>query len=146
MYNLAGHNAWGQAWQEIGNDPENEVIIITGTGSIWQGSDESGSRRRSEPTSDERVKIAFDAMKILENLIYGIDVPTIAAVNGPSPADTEFALACDITICTETATFLDPHYAAGVAPGDGLGSHLSGTSWYETSLVLHVHKQSNQCR
>lgn len=29
------HNAWGQAWPEIGNDPDNEVLILTGTGDQW---------------------------------------------------------------------------------------------------------------
>ena len=28
-------NVWHQAWAEIGNDPENEVVIITGTGERW---------------------------------------------------------------------------------------------------------------
>src|SRR5690349_12097875 len=26
---------WSQVWLDIGNDPENEVIIITGTGVRW---------------------------------------------------------------------------------------------------------------
>lgn len=32
QFGFAVHNAWGQAWQEIGNDPDNEVLILTGTG------------------------------------------------------------------------------------------------------------------
>jgi enoyl-CoA hydratase/carnithine racemase len=45
--------------------------------------------------------------------------PTIAAINGPSLAHIEFALLCDITLCSETATIMDPHFLTGVAPGDG---------------------------
>ncbi|HUR03223.1 MAG TPA: hypothetical protein VM347_11830 [Nonomuraea sp.] len=35
QFGFAVHNAWGQAWQEIGNDPGNEVLILTGTGDHW---------------------------------------------------------------------------------------------------------------
>ncbi|GAB3829875.1 enoyl-CoA hydratase/isomerase family protein [Dactylosporangium cerinum] len=61
----------------------------------------------------------YDATKLLENFIFGIDIPTIAAINGPSIAHTEFALLCDITLAAETATIIDPHLPTGVAPGDG---------------------------
>lgn len=60
-----------------------------------------------------------DATKLLENFIFGIGIPTIAAINGPSPGHTEFALLCDITLAAETATIIDPHLLAGTAPGDG---------------------------
>lgn len=36
-FDFAVHNAWAQAWQEVGNDPDNEVLIITGTGKQWLG-------------------------------------------------------------------------------------------------------------
>lgn len=49
----------------------------------------------------------------------GIDIPSIAAINGPSAAHTEFALLCDITLAAEAATIIDPHLLAGAAPGDG---------------------------
>jgi len=28
-------NVWSQAWWEIGNDPDNEVIVLTATGEDW---------------------------------------------------------------------------------------------------------------
>jgi enoyl-CoA hydratase/carnithine racemase len=80
-FDFAVHNAWPQVWQEVGNDPDNEVLIITGTGGQWLGTPER--------------------------------------INGPSPAHTEFALLCDITLAVETATIVDPHLLAGTAPGDG---------------------------
>jgi enoyl-CoA hydratase/carnithine racemase len=36
---------------------------------------------------------------------------------------TEIALLCDITLCTEDSTIIDPHFLTGVAPGNG--QHLS---------------------
>jgi enoyl-CoA hydratase/carnithine racemase len=123
------HNAWGQAWQEIGNDPDNEVLIITGTGDQWLGTPEAIA---ADP-ADEVAKLTsaplprdfayehgyYDATKLVENFIFGIDIPTIAAINGPGIAHTEFALLSDITLATETAIVIDPHLLAGTAPGDG---------------------------
>jgi enoyl-CoA hydratase/carnithine racemase len=119
---MGGHNALGQAWQEIGNDPDNHVIILTGTGDQWMTADLGA--HFDEPANErppvETAEAFSDARRLLEQLIFSIDVPTIAAVNGPG-LHTEFALACDLTICTEDTAFLDGHFAAAMAPGDGQG-------------------------
>ncbi|CAM4257021.1 Enoyl-CoA hydratase/isomerase family protein [Paenibacillus macerans] len=60
-----------------------------------------------------------NAIFVLENLIFCIDIPTIGAVNGPG-THCELATLCDITICTEDADFFDPHYLGGTPPGDGM--------------------------
>jgi enoyl-CoA hydratase/carnithine racemase len=130
VHGWPGHNAWGQVWQEIGNDPENEVIIIAGSGDDWFTSDPGNSTPMHDLPSNELAAVAYDAVKVLENLIFAIDVPTIAAINGPAPAHAEFALACDITLCSDTAKIVDPHFLVGAAPGDGLGltfQELMGT-------------------
>jgi enoyl-CoA hydratase/carnithine racemase len=128
-FDFAVHNAWAQAWQEIGNDPDNEVLILTGTGSQWLGvpetlaADPAGAadalRKGRRPRDFTYEHVYYDATKLVENFVFGIDIPTIAAINGPSVAHTEFALLCDITLAVETATIIDPHLLAGVAPGDG---------------------------
>ncbi|MCX4091259.1 enoyl-CoA hydratase/isomerase family protein [Nocardia sp. alder85J] len=128
QFGFATHNAWGQAWQEIGNDPDNEVLILTGTGDQWIATD---GRKPADRDLKDIVPVApppsfsyehtyYDATKLLENMVFGIDIPTIAAINGPSPAHTEFGLLCDITLAAEHTTILDPHFPTGVAPGDGL--------------------------
>jgi enoyl-CoA hydratase/carnithine racemase len=133
-FNFAVHNAWAQAWQEIGNDPDNEVLILTGTGDHWLtlpatsaqpgGDGDAGAQtrkllREARPKDFAYEHTYYDAVKLLENFVFGIDIPTIAAINGPSIAHTEFALLCDITLAAETATIVDPHLLTGVAPGDG---------------------------
>jgi enoyl-CoA hydratase/carnithine racemase len=119
---MAGHNALGQAWQEIGNDPENQVVIVTGTGDQWMVTDIAKhlSAIEDHRSPDEHAKGFYDARKILENLVFCIDVPTIAAINAPG-AHTEFALACDITLCGQDTVMFDAHFVAGIAPGDGQG-------------------------
>lgn len=127
-FNFAVHNAWAQAWQEVGNDPENEVLILTGTGEHWLAfadaaltPDELRALVPAERPRDFAYEHTYyDATKLVENFVFGIDIPTIAAINGPSLAHTEFALMCDITLCAQDATIMDPHFLTGVAPGDGL--------------------------
>jgi enoyl-CoA hydratase/carnithine racemase len=124
----ASHNAWGQAWQEVGNDPENEVLILTGTGEVWFDAPRSAAAQY-ERTSADIGKMYGDAVKLLENFVFGVDIPTIAAVNGPG-LHTEVALACDITLCAEDTQFFDPHFLLSTAPGDGQGltfQELMGT-------------------
>jgi hypothetical protein len=35
IHNWAAHNAWNRVWQDVGNDSENQVLILTATGDTW---------------------------------------------------------------------------------------------------------------
>jgi enoyl-CoA hydratase/carnithine racemase len=115
----ASHNAWGQVFREVGNDPENEVLILTGTGDKWFDGLRSGGAL-AERTPAEIARTYEDAQKLVENFVFGVDIPTIAAINGPG-LHTELALACDLTLCTEDTQFFDPHFLLSTPPGDGQG-------------------------
>jgi enoyl-CoA hydratase/carnithine racemase len=57
---------------------------------------------------------------MLQNIL-DIQVPMIAAINGPVTVHSEYALLCDIVIASEDAYFQDVvHPAFGIVPGDGL--------------------------
>jgi 6-oxocamphor hydrolase len=61
-----------------------------------------------------------DNKHLLMNLL-DIEVPIIAAVNGPALIHAEIAVLSDIVIATENAEFQDaPHFPNGVVPGDGV--------------------------
>jgi enoyl-CoA hydratase/carnithine racemase len=50
-----------------------------------------------------------------------IEVPMIAAVNGPALIHAELAVLCDIVIASDNAAFQDaPHFPNGIVPGDGV--------------------------
>ena len=123
MYGLPIHNAWSQLWLDIGNDPDNEVLIFSGTGDKWiAGFDpEFATQSLDELPADAFYdQIYSDATKLLEAFIFNIDIPTIACING-SGLHTEFALLCDITLCAEHAELFDPHFKFNLVPGDGQG-------------------------
>jgi enoyl-CoA hydratase/carnithine racemase len=123
MYGLPIHNAWSQLWLDIGNDPDNEVLIFSGTGDKWiAGFDPDFAAQSLDemPADAFYDQIYADATKLLEAFIFNIDIPTIACING-SGLHTEFALLCDITLCAEHAELFDPHFRFNLVPGDGQG-------------------------
>jgi len=123
MYGLPIHNAWSQLWLDIGNDPDNEVLIFSGTGDKWIGGFDPQFAAQSlheMPADAFYDQIYSDATKLLEAFIFNIDIPTIACINGPG-LHTEFALLCDITLCAEHAELFDPHFQFHLVPGDGQG-------------------------
>jgi enoyl-CoA hydratase/carnithine racemase len=53
--------------------------------------------------------------------ILDIEVPLIAAVNGPVRLHSEYILLCDIVLATPETVFQDkPHFEFGIVPGDGV--------------------------
>lgn len=109
--------AWGQAWNVFGNDPENEVIILTGTGDHYVIAADQDSMAEGAASIPKMGLRNFE-----RNFLFDIHVPTIGAINGPSfGAHVTAPLMCDITLCTEDTVLIDPHFAVGTVPGDGLG-------------------------
>ena len=53
--------------------------------------------------------------------ILDIEVPLIAAVNGPARLHSEYILLADIVLATRSTVFQDkPHFEFGIVPGDGV--------------------------
>jgi enoyl-CoA hydratase/carnithine racemase len=112
------HAELGPCFEDVGSDPENRVIILTGTGSQFCASlDDS----LAGPMPPERWQTLYaDGIRMLTNLL-NIEVPVIAAVNGPASVHAELAVANDIVIAADTAYFRDGvHFRMGAVPGDGV--------------------------
>lgn len=118
------HGEFGAAFRDIAADRDNRVIILTGTGDHFiETVDDSnvGQRlpttRMSPQTWDH---IYWNAKQLLMNLLE-IEVPMIAAVNGPVTIHAELGVLCDIVLAAEHAEFQDaPHFPNGLVPGDGV--------------------------
>ena len=117
------HRAIHQALRDVGSDPENEVLIFTGTGKYWighmaeSGKDTDFDEAKNRQWGSYNIQY-IDGTKIPENLIFDLEIPTIGAINGPG-FHSEMLLMCDLTICTEDTIILDPHMKAGLVSGDG---------------------------
>lgn len=107
------------AFIDIANDPENLVIILTGTGAAFC-EDIVLSSVHDDPMKWDRVY--RNRRRLLLNLLE-IEAPIIAAINGPCLVHAEVALLSDIVLASDTVAFQDkPHFLRGSMPGDG--SHV----------------------
>jgi enoyl-CoA hydratase/carnithine racemase len=112
------HSELGKCFYDIGSDPENKVIIMTGTEDKFIAKFARGDQWENTPQAWDH--IYWDAKKLLMNHL-DIEVPMIAAVNGPATIHAELGVLCDIVLATEDTIFQDaPHFPNGIVPGDGV--------------------------
>ncbi|GAA0334354.1 crotonase/enoyl-CoA hydratase family protein [Sphingomonas oligophenolica] len=105
-------------------DPAVRVLILTGAGSAFSAggnlktiaaagglvSDFPPQTRENYRAGIQRLPLAFER----------IDVPVIAAVNGPAiGAGCDLACMCDIRIAAQSAVFAESFVTLGLIPGDG---------------------------
>lgn len=98
------------------DDPEVRVIVITGEGKAF-----CAGQDLTEVTSPDKnpgfVKILEEHYAPIIRLIRAIEKPVIAKVNGVAAgAGANIALACDIVIATEKASFIQAFSAIGLIP------------------------------
>lgn len=127
------HEELSYAFNDIARDHENRCVILTGAGdSFCSVMDTSGGpaglqvAEEAPPSKPAGIPsttwdhIYSDAKYLLTNLL-NIEVPMIAAVNGPALIHAELAVMCDIVLASRNAEFQDaPHFPNGVVPGDGV--------------------------
>jgi len=114
------HNELGHAFVDIARDPENKVVLLTGTGGSFIAGMDPESRAPEASLLEMWDRIYGEAVSLLENLL-AIPVPVIAAVNGPALIHAEIAVLSDIVLAAEHAEFADlAHGPTGVVPGDGV--------------------------
>jgi enoyl-CoA hydratase/carnithine racemase len=121
---VENHRSVGQLFKVIGADPQNEVMIFTGTGpSFMTRVDPEGFALEEEDLEYWAYEYAFkDGRRNILSLILDLEIPTIGALNGPG-FHSELCLMCDLTICSEDAVVFDPHFPGiGSVPGDGIHS------------------------
>ncbi len=122
------HHALAELWTVIGHDKENEVLILTSTEPFWIKEWDTDSFVEVEQSHDDEQRYnvqIYDTLKIVENFVNDIEIPTIAAINGPG-IHWEMCLMSDITLCTPDFILRDGHFSmdSGHVPGDGMGMCL----------------------
>src|ERR1700751_2817938 len=98
VFNGFVHEALMHAFRDIGDDPDNHVVILTGTADEFCAQLSPDGFDFFTPTGFD--KILREGTKVLENIL-DIEAPMIAAINGPMSVHSEYALLCDIVIATE---------------------------------------------
>ena len=113
------HHELPKALAEIGDDRENKVLVITGTGETFIDAIDGDSLGPIyKPV--EWDKIYWEGRRVLQRLLE-LETPIVAAVNGPATVHSEYALLADIVVASEDAIFTDkPHLGFNIVPGDGI--------------------------
>lgn len=117
------HAELGELFAAIASDRDNRVVVLTGTGDAFATLPAGaglGPLARGEYSAEVWDRIVWEGNRLLNQLL-DIEVPMIAAVNGPATVHSELAVLCDIVLAADTAYFQDaPHFPGGLVPGDGM--------------------------
>jgi len=117
VYRAQHHADWTDAFYEVGRDPKNRLVIITGTGNAFINQID-WDKPMETPSDFESVH--SEGKRLLRNLL-DLEMPVIGAVNGPATIHAELAVLSDITLASTNATFQDfPHFPYYTVPGDGV--------------------------
>jgi len=116
------------ACERVNADPSIRCVVLTGAGRAFSaGGDLTAMRDRRDLFEGSGVAIRERYRRVVHRIVrslYGLEVPLIAAVNGPA-----MGLGCDIAglgeirIASDRASFGVPFLKLGIIPGDG-GSWL----------------------
>jgi len=110
--------------ERVRTDPTVKVVILTGAGSAFSaGGNVKDMRDKKGISAGNPYAIMRGYQNGIQRIplaLYDLDVPTIAAVNGPAiGAGCDLACMCDIRIASEKARFAESFVKLGIIPGDG---------------------------
>jgi enoyl-CoA hydratase/carnithine racemase len=129
VWTSRAHDELAYCFNDIACDRDNKVVILTGAGESFCNEIDFGTFKLG--TAHDWDEIIFEGQRLLNNLL-GIEVPVIAAVNGPVTNHPEIPVMCDIVLAADTASFQDgPHFPSGIVPGDGahvIWPHVIGSN------------------
>src|SRR6201997_5149378 len=118
VFNGYTHEQFVDLFHAISSDPDNRVVILTGSGNAFMETISLDGFDFFSPQGYD--KIYREGKKVLMNIL-DIEVPLIAAVNGPVRLHSEYILLADIVLATPSTVFQDkPHFEFGIVSGDGV--------------------------
>ena len=108
----------------IGKDRSVKVMVLTGEGSAFcAGGNIKDMQQRGGIFAGSPYEVRESYRETIQRIplaLYGLDVPVIAAVNGPAiGAGLDLACMCDIRLASDRALFAESFVKVGIVPGDG---------------------------
>jgi enoyl-CoA hydratase/carnithine racemase len=120
----AQFEAFGEVCDQINRDAGVKVVIVTGAGrSFCAGGNVKDMKARAGLFEGDPYRLRQGYRHGIQQIplaVYRLEVPTIAAVNGPAiGAGCDLALMCDIRIASTRGRFAESFVKLGIIPGDG---------------------------
>ncbi len=120
-----------KALKDASKNKDVRVVVITGSGRAFSSGQDLGDLKAKyvpghEPHLGEDLRKRYDP---IVKSIHAMEKPVIAAVNGVAAgAGCSIALACDIRIASDKASFIEVFVNVGLVPD-------SGSTWTLPRLV-----------
>ena len=119
------HASFGDVCADIAGDRDINVVIFTGTGDTfmdqWGPADVTRDFPVTQDAGAERLDESGWRGRQRHWNMLDIQVPVIAAINGPCSIHSELPVMCDIVLAAEHAWLQDgAHFPRGLVPGDGV--------------------------
>jgi enoyl-CoA hydratase len=113
------HEALLEALDAAAAASELRAVVLTGCGRAFSAGGDLALIRAMQDDPDVRYETLERARRLFQRFAT-LDVPVIAAVNGPAVgAGCTLALLCDVVFMADDAYLCDPHINVGLVPGDG---------------------------
>jgi enoyl-CoA hydratase/carnithine racemase len=119
VWDAQTHRQLPRLWDDIAEDTEADVVILTGAGDRFIGDIDRGSfgNLREARVHDRMLR---ESKHMLRRLL-DIDALMISAVNGPITVHSEIPLLSDVVVASTAASFQEGgHFQVGGVPGDGM--------------------------
>ncbi|MES2261691.1 MAG: crotonase/enoyl-CoA hydratase family protein [Pseudomonadota bacterium] len=109
---------------QLRRDRSVKVVVLTGNGSAFcAGGNVKDMKERGGIFAGSPYEVRENYRNGIQSIplaLYELDVPVIAAVNGPAiGAGLDLACMCDIRIAADNAVFAESFVRLGIVPGDG---------------------------
>lgn len=113
--------AFVDACRRIDEDSSVRAVILTGAGPVFSsGGNLKHMQEMFDDTPAQLRQWYRHGVQRLAQAVYNLEVPLIAAVNGPAiGAGCDLACMCDIRIAADSASFAESFVRVGLIPGDG---------------------------
>ena len=111
-------------FSDIGNDPDTQVILLTGSGEDFCSELAGGDWDFSTPAGWDRTY--WEGRRLMQNLL-DIHVPMIGAINGPARVHAEIPVLCDVVLAADTVEFQDIAHFGSFANFAGFANFAKGS-------------------
>jgi enoyl-CoA hydratase/carnithine racemase len=113
------HHDFPRLIEDVAYDSDNAVLVLTGTGDRFMT--EIDGQSLGDITKPTVADVLYVEGRRGVQRLVDLEIPIVAAVNGPVSVHSEYVLLADVVVASDTTVFSDlPHLAFGIAPGDGL--------------------------
>lgn len=124
-----------EALEAVNRERDVSVVVLTGAGSAFCAGgnikDMQSKQGLMAGTPSEIGERYRQTLQKLARTLYGLEVPAIAAVNGPAMgAGLDLSCMCDVRICSDRAKFAETFVKLGIISG-------IGGAWFLPRAVGH---------